>query len=57
MSSGNSQRRVRQRTDEGIAATRARMESRQVISGRNIVRANVMIASLGFIDQMIQDNH
>jgi hypothetical protein len=43
--------------DEGIATTRARMESRQVIPGQNIVRADVMIASLGFIAQMIQDNH
>jgi hypothetical protein len=49
MSSGNSQCRVRQRTDEGIATTKARMESRQVISERNIVRADIMVAPLDFI--------
>jgi hypothetical protein len=56
MSSGSSQRRVIQRTDEGIAATRARMENTQVIPERNILRADIMVAPLDFIAQMIQDN-
>jgi hypothetical protein len=34
MSPGNSQRRVRQRTDEGLAANMARMEGKQVIPER-----------------------
>jgi len=57
MSCGSSQRRVRQRTDAGLAATRARIESRQVIPERNIVRADVMVAPLDFIAQIIQENH
>jgi hypothetical protein len=57
MSSASSQCKARQRTDEGIAATRARMESRQVIPERNIVKADVMVAPLDFIAQMIQNNH
>jgi len=48
MFSGNSQCRVRQRTDEGIATTKARMESRQVIPERNIVRVDIMVAPLDF---------
>jgi hypothetical protein len=57
MSSGSSQRKVRQRTEEGIAATRARMENRQVILDRNILRVDITVAPLNFIAQMIQDNH
>jgi hypothetical protein len=57
MSYGSSQRRVRQRTDAGLAATRARIESRQVIPERNIVSADVMVAPLDFIAQIIQENH
>jgi hypothetical protein len=40
MSSGSSQHRVRQRTEEGIAATRARVENRQAIPERSVVRYN-----------------
>jgi hypothetical protein len=36
MSSRRSQRKVRQRTDEGIAATRAKVETRPVIIERNV---------------------
>jgi hypothetical protein len=57
MSSGNFQHRVRQRIDKGIVATRARMESWQVILEWNIVRAYVVVAPLDFIAEMIQDNH
>jgi hypothetical protein len=57
MSSGSSQRKVRQMTKEGIAATRDCMENRQVIPKRNIVRADIMVAALDFIVEMIQANH
>lgn len=57
MSSSSPQRGVRQMTGEGIATTRARMESRQVILERNIVRTDLMVAPLDFIAQMIYDNH
>jgi hypothetical protein len=57
MSTGSSQRRVRQRTEEGIAATRARIENRQAIPERNVVRANVMVAPLDVIDDIIQTYH
>jgi hypothetical protein len=53
MSSGSSQRRVRQRTNEGIAATRARVETRPMIIERNVLRANVMVPPFDFIDQLI----
>jgi hypothetical protein len=48
---------VKQRTDEGIAATRARMETRLVIIERNVLKADVMVLPFDFIDQMIQENH
>jgi len=57
MSSGSSQCRVRQRTEEGIAAITAHMENRRLIPKRNILRDDIMVASLDFIAQMIQDNH
>jgi hypothetical protein len=53
MSSGISQHRVRQRIDEGIAATRARMENRQAIPERNVLRADIMMAPLDFIAEII----
>jgi hypothetical protein len=40
-----------------MATTRARMDSRKVIPERNIVRADIMVAPLDFIAQLIQDNH
>jgi hypothetical protein len=57
MSTDSSRLSVRQRTDEGLAANRARMEARQVIPEWNAVRANVLVAPLDFIDQIIRDNH
>jgi hypothetical protein len=53
MSSDSSLLRVRQRTEEGIAATKDRMENRQVIPERNIVRADIMVVLLDFIAEMI----
>jgi hypothetical protein len=57
MSASISQCRVRQRTEVGLEATRAKVEHRQVIIERNVVRADVMVSPLSFIDQMIQENH
>jgi len=56
MSSGSSQRRVRQRTKEGIAATRARVENRQAIPEKSVVRADIMVAHLDIIYEIIQAN-
>jgi len=57
MSISSFQRRVRQRTDEGIAAARARIENRQAIPERNVVRADVMVAPLDIIADTIQTYH
>jgi len=57
MSAGSSQRRVCQRTEAGLAANRARIENRQAISERNVVRADVMVAPLDIIADIIQTYH
>jgi hypothetical protein len=57
MSACSSQRRVRQRTEEGIAASRARIANRQAILERNVVRADVLVAPLDVIDDIIQTYH
>jgi hypothetical protein len=57
MSASNSQRSVRQRTEEGLEATRARVETRPVIIQRNVVKADVMIPPFDFIDRLIRENH
>jgi hypothetical protein len=53
MSASSSYRRVHQMTEEGIATTRARIENRQAIPKRNVVRANVMVAPLDIIADII----
>jgi hypothetical protein len=53
MSAGNSQRRVKQRTEEGIAASKARIANRPAIPERNVVRADVLVAPLDVIDDII----
>jgi len=57
MSSSNSQRRIWWRTEEGITATRAKVETRLVIIERNVLRADVMVPPFDFIDQLIGENH
>jgi hypothetical protein len=57
MSASSSQRRVRQRTEEGIAATKVRIENRQAIPERNVVQADVMVAPLDIIANIIQTYH
>jgi hypothetical protein len=54
MSVSNSQRRVRQRTDEGIAASRAKISNRPVIPERNVVRADILEALLDVISEILQ---
>jgi hypothetical protein len=54
MSSSSSQCRVCQKTEKGIAATGARIENRQAIPKRNVVRADVMVAPLDIIVDIIQ---
>jgi hypothetical protein len=57
MSASSSQLRVHQRTEEGIAATKVRIENRQAIPERNIVQADVMVAPLDIIANIIQTYH
>jgi len=57
MSASSSQRRVQQRTQVDIKATKSRTENRQVLLEQNVVRADVMVAPFSFIDEMIQENH
>jgi hypothetical protein len=54
MSGSSSQCRVRKRTEEGIAASRARIANKPVIPERSVVRADVMVASLDVINDIIQ---
>jgi hypothetical protein len=39
------------------AAIRARMDNRQAIPERNVVRADIIMAPLDFITEIIQANH
>jgi len=57
MSAGSSQRKVRQMKKAGLAATRARIENRQVIPEKNVVCADVMVAPLDIIADIIQTYH
>lgn len=41
-------------TEEGIAASRARIASRPVIPERNVVRSDVLVAPLDVINDIIQ---
>jgi hypothetical protein len=53
MSSNNSPPRVRQRIEESIADRRLRMEKRQVLLERNLLRVDLRDPVLLSIDQMI----
>jgi len=50
MSARSSQRRVHQRTEEGLEATRVKVENRQMLIERNVVRDDVMVVPFDFID-------
>jgi hypothetical protein len=53
MSSDCSPPRVRQRTEESIEERRACMDSRQVHSERNILKADLVDAPLNFIAKLV----
>lgn len=57
MSSGSSQCKVEQRIEKDIAATRARVENRQAIPERSVVKAKITVAPLDIIYEIIQANH
>jgi hypothetical protein len=57
MSAGNSQRMVQPRTEEVRAASLAKMEIKQAIPERNVLRADVMVVPLDYIVEIIRDNH
>jgi hypothetical protein len=57
MSAGSPQRSVRQRTEEDVAAFRARIMNRAVIPERNVIRADIMVAPLNDIHEIIQTSH
>jgi hypothetical protein len=57
MSDNSSQHRVRQKTEEARAASSAKVENMQVIPKRNVLRADVMVAPLDFIVDIMRENH
>jgi hypothetical protein len=57
MPAGNPQRRVRQRTEEDVAASRAKIMNRAVIPERNVVQADIMVAPLDDIHLIILTYH
>jgi len=57
MSTSSSQFRVQQRMEEARVATLVKVENRQAIQERNVLRADVSVAPLDFIVEIIRDNH
>jgi hypothetical protein len=57
MSAISSQRRVRQRTEEERNAVQAKIMDRNVITERNVVRADIMVPPLDGIYETIQTYH
>jgi hypothetical protein len=57
MYTSSSLHKVRQRAEEGIAASKARVETKTVIIERNFLRADIMAPPFDFIDQLIRENH
>jgi hypothetical protein len=55
MSASSPQRRVRQKIEENVAASRAKIMNRAVIPEGNVVRADIMVAPLDDIHQIIQN--
>jgi len=54
MSTGSPQCRVSQRTEEDARAYRAKIMDRAIIPKRNVVRADIMVAPLEGINEIIQ---
>jgi hypothetical protein len=57
MFAGSPQRKVRQRTNEELAALRAKIMNRSVIAEQNVVGADIMVAPLDIIHDIIQTYH
>jgi hypothetical protein len=57
MSADSPQRRVRQRTEEDVAAFRARIINREVIPKRNVICTDLLVAPLDSINEIIQTYH
>jgi hypothetical protein len=57
MSAGSSQCRVRQRTEEDMAASKAQIITKPVIPERKVVKADIMVAPLDVISEIIQTYH
>jgi hypothetical protein len=57
MFAGSPQRRVRQRTEGDLIALRAKIMDRPVIVERNVIRADIMVAPLDSIHEIIQTYH
>jgi hypothetical protein len=53
MSASSPQCRVRQRTEGDLAALRAKIMNRTIIAERNVVRADIMVAPLDSIHDII----
>jgi hypothetical protein len=54
MSAKCSQRKVCQRTEKGVAASRAKIANKPIIPERNVLKADVMVAPLDVIFEIIQ---
>jgi len=54
MSTSSSQRRVRQRTEEGVVTSIAKITNRLVIPERNVIKDDVMVVPLDVIYEIIQ---
>jgi hypothetical protein len=57
MSIDSPQWRVRQRTEDDVAAFRARIMNRAVIPKRNVIRTDLLVAPLDSINEIIQTHH
>jgi hypothetical protein len=57
MSGGSPQRKVHQRTEEDVATFKARIMNRAVNPERNVIRADIMVAPLDSIHEIIHTYH
>jgi hypothetical protein len=57
MSASSPQRRVRQSTEEDVAAFRAKIMNKVAIPGRNVIHADIMVAPLNDIHEIIKTYH
>jgi len=57
MSASSPQRKFQQRTDGELATLRAKIMNRSVTAEKNVVRADIMVAPLDSIHDIIQTYH